>query len=322
MGRAPGDSEFQALIAKGATKIFGSVGWTSRRYLTGMEDRYLITLQPSVAARLKPVFGPPQINSEMQRVLPDDVYSVTSYKFINPAATWQTLKMTVSSEVDTLSTIVFSSLLKSSLLSYGITDPESFLAAVNGELLTLRLDENSEHSILIAGVRDRTALRELVTKKMGLTRRNDQFNDAETFEDSQGEFAASFIEDSIIVGSASDVRRYAANRRIKAGLDSETLKRITFFVPASTPANIVTYVDDGNRVRNFASAVIATNGGTTTTPGRIEQIVASLPFSATETTLDDRGIERITRSPLGQFSTFFPLLVPEPNTPGNPRRER
>ena len=319
MGRAPGDTEFQRLIEKGAAKIFGSLGWTSRAYLTGMEDRYLITLQPSVTARLKPTFGPAGGSSQMERFLPDDVYSVTSYRFANPAATWQSLKTTVSSEVDALSTIVFASLLKSSLLSYGINDPELFLGAVNGELLTLRIDENAEHSILIGGVQDRATLRELVTKKMGLSLRSDHESDAETFQDSQDEFAASFIDDSIVVGSAAEVRRYAADHRSNEKLNAEKLKRLTFFAPSSTFANVVTYTDDGNRVRNFVSAVIATKGTPPAAPRRIEEAVAGLPFSVTETTLDDRGIERITRSPLGQFSTFLPLLVPEESTPTNPR---
>ena len=107
LGRAPGDSEFQRLIADGAAKVFGSLGWTSNTYLTGIEDRYLITLQPSVVARLKPAFGSNDVKSRMQRVAPNDVYSATSYKFANPAAAWSSLKTAVSSQVDALSAIVF-----------------------------------------------------------------------------------------------------------------------------------------------------------------------------------------------------------------------
>lgn len=314
-GRAPGDSEFQRIITNGAAKIFASLGWTSRAYLTGMEDRYLINLQPSIATRLKANFGHPNIDSQMQRLLTDDVYSVTSYRFANPAATWQSLKTAVSSQADALSTIVFSALLKSSLLSYGINDPESFLGAVNGELLTLRLDGNAERSILIGGVQDRATLRDLVIKKMGLTLRSDHVDQMETFEDSQGEFAASFISDFIVVGSSADVRRYAIIRQANAELNAAKIKRMTFFVPSSTSANIVTYTDDGNRVRSFIYAIIAAKGALTVTSGRIDEAVAGLPFSVTETTLGDHGIERITRSPLGQFSTVLPLLVPEQLSP-------
>ena len=314
LGQAPGDSEFQRLITNGAAKIIGSLGWTSKAYHTGIEDRYLISLEPSIAARLRPNFVPANIDSQIPRLLPADVYSVTSYKFANPAATWQSLKTAVSSQVDALSTIVFSALLTSSLLSYGINDPEAFLGEVNGELLTLRIDENAERVILIGQMKDRARLRDLVTKKMGLTPRSGHTEQAETFEDSRGEFAASFISDFIVVGSLEDVRRYTAIREANTGLNAERLKRMTFFLPSLTSANIVTYTDDTVRVRSFISAIIALKGAPTATSGRTEAVLAGLPFSVTETTLDDHGIERITRSPLGQFSTILPLVVPEQRT--------
>ena len=321
LGRAPGDSEFQRLITSGAAKVFGSLGWTSKAYQTGIEDRYLIGLQPSMVAHLKPTFGPAEIKSQIQRVLPADVYSVTSYKFADPAAVWQSLKAAVSSQVDALSTIVFSSLLKSSLLSYGIDEPEAFLGAVNGELLTLRLDENAERSILIAGVRDRSTLQQLITKKMGLRVPSVHLDHAETFTDSQGEFAAIFVDEVIVMGTAADVRRYAANRQSSAELSAGSLRRMTFFASSLGSPNIITYTNDDNRVRSFISAVMVATSAPPATSGRIEEAVDRLPYSVTETTLSDLGIERITRSPLGQFSTLLPLLVPEQLSPRTTARE-
>lgn len=316
LGRAPGDSEFQRLITTGAAEVFGSLGWTSRAYLTGIEDRYLISLRPSIVARLKPNFGSTKINSLMQRVLPDDIYSVTSYKFENPVAAWQSLKTAVSSQVDALSAIVFSSLLKSALLSYGIDDPETFLGAVKGELLTLRLDENGEHVILIAGVRDRAAFLELVRKKMAAKFASDNAKGTEMFEDSQGEFAVSFVNEFVVTGAPVDVRRYVAAMQARGTvLSAEKLKRIAFFVPSSSTANIVTYTNDGERVRRFISATISASGAPPVVTERIEEEIADLPYSATETALGDHGIERFTRSPLGQFGTFLPLLLPEKRSP-------
>jgi len=316
LGRAPGDSGFQRLITSGASKVFGSLGWTSRSYLTGIEDQYLIRLQPSIVARLRPNFGRSHINSEIQHLVPDDFYSVTSYKFANPDAAWQSLKSAVSSEVDALSTILFSSLLKSSLFSYGIDDPDSFLGALNGELVTLRLDENGERSILIAGVQDRATLRQLVMRKMGPSARNDHVEQGETFEDPQSGFAASFINDFIVLGTAADVRRYAANRQANIELNGERFRQMTFFASSNTSANIVTYTNDSDRVRSFVFAMIAVRGTPVVTSGPIEEAIARLPYSVTETTLSDQGVERITRSSLGQVSTVLPLLFPEESNHG------
>ena len=310
LGRAPGDSEFQRLIANGASRVFGSLGWTSSTNLTGIEDQYLITLQPSIIARLKPTFVANNINSQIQGVLPNDVYSVTSYNFTDPAAAWISLKTAVSSQVDALSAIVFSSLLKSALLSYGIDDPETFLGAVEGELLTIRQDETSERSMLIAGVHDRAALRQLLSRGMSVNSKNSGQR-LEIFEDRTGDFAASLSDEFIVIGSPGDVRRYSALRDGANLMSAENLRKMTYFLSSPTSGNVVTYTNDGDRVRNFVSAIISAKDGTTQTPEHLEESIARLPYSSTETTLGDRGIERITRSPLGQFSTLVPLLFPQ-----------
>jgi hypothetical protein len=311
IGRAPGDSEFQRLITSGATKVFGSLGWTSDAYLTGIEDRYLITLQPSIITRLKPAFSSVNMNSQMQRLVPNDVYSVTSYRFASPAAAWQSLKTGVSSQVDALSTIVFSSLLKSALLSYGIDDPDTFLGAVEGEVLTLRLDETAERSVLVARVHDRAALRQLFTKRMSESLPGSATEGAEVFQDSEGEFAVSLTNELVVIGSPADVRRHTETTGAGTTMSPDNLKRISSFVSSPTSACIVTYTNDGDRVRNFISTIIAAKGASSTTSERIEEEIARLPYSVTETTLVDAGIQRITRSPLGQFSTLLPLLFPD-----------
>jgi hypothetical protein len=324
LGRAPGDAQFQRLVTTGAAKVFGSLSWTSKAYSTGIEDRYLITLQPSIVSRLEAGFRPTSVPSRMERVLPEDFYSVTSYKFANLSEALQSLRSAVSSQVDALSAIVFSSLLKSALMSYGIDDPENFLGAVNGELLTLRLDENSERALLIAGVKDRAALRDLVTKKMHAIPRSGSLQQPETFEDSEGEFAAGFMSEYVVVGSPPDVRRFTENSLTNAtGLSSEKLRRLTFFVSKANSANVVTYTNDRDRVRTFISAVLEARGMPMVGPGQLEEAVANLPYSVTETSLGDRGFERVTRSPLGQFSTIFPLLFPEkPRTDKNSAEPR
>lgn len=315
LGRAPGDSDFQRLIANGATKLFGSLSWSSRAYLTGIEDRYQIVLQPSVVARLKSSFGFTSITAEMQGVLPDNVYSVTSYRFADPAAAWQGLKGAISSQVDALSTIFFSSILKSALLSYGIDDPERFLVAVDGHLLTLRLDEDAERSILIAGVKDRPVLRELLKKNLLVNLRMSGEQNIEMFEDTAGEFAASLTDDFVVMGAPTDVRRYAETTGSRAGvLNPEKLKRITFFGSVTTPANVVTYTNDESRVHRFFSTILAAKGAPSATSAQVAEAISGLPYSITETALGDHGLERTTRSPLGQFSTLIPLLIPEQPT--------
>lgn len=309
MGRAPGNSEFQRLVSSGASKIFGSLGWSSRPFKTGIEDRFLISLQPGILDQLKPVFTGGKLGSEMLQILPADVHSVTYYKFENPATAWQGLKSSVSSQVDALSAVFFSSVFNSSLGSYGIDAPEQFLETVGPAVATFRLDQNAERSLLIAPVKEPAKLRELLNKtlKAKVTGEKGQ---VEILEDSQGEFAAGFVNGFIVMGSPSDVRRYAVTRTAQPLADGGRLAKLTFFVAFTSHANIVTYADDADRVRSFVSAIRAAKGAPTIAAARIDEMLDALPYAATETSLGERGLERTTFSPLGQFSTLLPLLIP------------
>jgi hypothetical protein len=308
LGHAPGDAQFQRLIAGGAAKIFGSLAWTSRSYQGGIEDRYLISLQAPVGPRLKGPFQSVSPTYDPSSVIPNNVYSMTSYNIANPLDAWRALNGTVSAQVDALSTVVFTSLLKSSLISYGISDPESFLGAVDTTLLTIRLDEFDERSILVAGVGNRAALRALIQKSM-TAKPNAAGETNEAFEDSTGELGARLGNDFVVLGSPEDVRRYAERG---AALDNVALKRLTFFRSSSGDATVVTYTHDADRVRSFFASILSAKGLQATATPESEQSLASLPYAVTETTLTEQRIERVTRSPLGQFSSLFPLLIPAP----------
>jgi len=314
MSRAPGDSQFQRLITTNATKVFGSLGWSSHAFRSGIEDRYLISLQPSIVARLQSNFSRARNGTQVQRRLPDQFHSVTFYKFEDPAAVWQDLKAAASSQMDILSAVFFSSILKSALVSYGIDEPERFLAAVKGELITFRLDQSGERTMIVAGVRDQSALREILITKLGPTSRSDRLANSEILEDAKGEWAVSLNKDFVVLGAPTDVRRYSQDAKENGTMNDQNLGKITFFAPLSSSANIVTYTNDGDRVATFIASVLAAKG-TRVTPGAIETLVTDLPYSATETTLSERGLERVTKSPLGQFSTLLPLVIPENLSP-------
>lgn len=306
IGRAPGDAQFQGLISRGAARIFGSFAWSSQSYSTGIEDRYLITLQEPVGARLKASFQTAQIEQQHNELIPNNAYSITSYNLANPVEAWQGLNATVSSQVDTLSTVVFSALLKSSLAGYGLDDPESFLACIGGRLLTIRLDENDERSLLVAEVRDDAMLRRLIKKNLSAKPSVGQDN-SETFRDPSGEMAARLGNGIIVMGSPEDVARYFEGIN---GLEENDSRPLTFY-SSSDHAPVVTYTNDAPRVRSFVASVLAAKGVEAAPTEQSEKLISSLPYSVTETTFTDRGLERVTKSPLGQFSTLFPLLIPE-----------
>lgn len=311
MGRAPVNSEFQRLITNGASKVFGSLGWTSRPFKTGIEDRFLISLQPQILARLKPVFTSNRTSRELEQIVPDGVSSITFYRFESPTNAWQALRSSISSQVDALSAVFFTSLFNSSLSSYGINEPESFLSTVGTEIITFRIDPNADRSLLLARVNDETKLRELLGKTMRIRAAPAQVKQIEMLEDDEREFGASFVNGFIVIGSPPDVLKYAQiMTNSGAGSDPDKFKRLAFFVPLTSSANILTYSDDSDRVRSFFSAALSAQRLPAVQRNRMDQLLVQLPSAATETSMGERGIERTTMSPMGQFSTLLPLLIP------------
>jgi len=305
VGRAPGNTEFERLINSASAKIVGSLAWSATPFMNGIEDRYRINLQPAVVAKLKESFSCQQPDPASRTVLPENFSSVTYYHFQSPTKAWQGLKTSVSSQVDALSAILFSSLIKSALLPYGINEPDKFLSLIDSPVLTARLNSDTAGSLLIAKVHAQSAMRELLTKEMGFET-IDATPNAEAFRNSDNEFAARFLNGLIVIGSQPDVARYAEQAR--AG-SSHTSPR-TLLTPLSNAACALTYTNDTDRVRAFVSSVVTARGEPARWSDQTERLLLQLPYSTTETTLEEHGVDRITRSALGQFSTLLPLVLP------------
>jgi hypothetical protein len=312
LGRAPDDAGFERVIANASGKLLSSIAWGSRKIQGGIEDRYLISLQPSLQRQLTQPFSRVTAEPANTRALPENLHSVTYYRFEDPASAWDGLMTSVSSSVDALSAVVFSSLMKSALLSYGVEQPEPFLRSTKGDILTLRLDREGDHTMLIAGVRDREALRGLLGRSMKIQKQSGET--VELYEDGAGQMAASLSNDLVALGTSADIRSYSQPNMSYALRDEEETRRVIFFAPLSTSSPILTYTDDSDRVRRFLSTIMAARGVAAEELVSLEPAIAKLPYAATETRLTGDSLERITRSPLGQFSTFLPLLFPDERT--------
>lgn len=316
LGRAPGNTEFEKLIGSASAKVVASLGWSSIPFMSGIEDRYRVSLQPAIVAKLQESFSCEQSDSNSQPVLPENFSSVTYYRFQNPTRAWQGLKTSVSSQVDAVSAILFSTLLRSALVPYGINDPEKFLSLVEPPVLTLRLDPDSP--MLIARVRDPTAMRELLLKGLGF-QLIDQKPNAEAFKNSESEFVARFVNGVVVIGSEPEVDRYA-EKGATASPNSPAMSPQGLLTPLSNSSCVLTYTNDADRVRVFVSTVATAGGTSPQWSDQSEHLLRSLPYSTTETALEERGIERITRSALGQFSMLLPLVFPARPTNENSGR--
>ena len=232
LGRAPGDAQIEGLVARSAAKILRSAGWSAKLVDGAIEDHYLFSLNPAVVSRMRPVFQSSK-QSLPNAFVPADVQSVTVYSFQQPDQTWRELQTTLSSQLDTLSAVLVTSVLKSGLTPYGIDDPEKFLRLVGPEILTLRLKANEASSVLIAQVRDEPGLRALFK------------NPAPRLPDEGGELTVHYESGYVLMGSSEDVQRCVQTK------SPQQLKH--FGGDPISP--IVTYSDDSQRVADFISAV-------------------------------------------------------------------
>ena len=311
-GGAPGDARFDRIIGASASKVLAGVGWSSRVSSGGIEDHYLFSLQSTLVSRLQQHFRPTNTPIQVLDMLPNDVHSVSVYRFENPIATWQMLETTLSSQLDTLSAMLVSSLLKSALTPYGIEDPERFLNLIGPELSTVRLTSETEQSTLVAQVRDEASLRQLLLGPGGRNLKHNSVGDAELIEIPGKNIAVSFLEARVLIGPPADLRLHLQAATGNSAT-ADRIKQLEHYLGRSNSASVVTYTRESDRVMKFVQAISRGSGSTTATGESTElsRKIEQLPYSATETKLGDQGLERITRSSFGQFATLVPLLFPE-----------
>jgi hypothetical protein len=309
-GRGPGDATLEQILTNRAAKVLGAIAWTSRPASGGIEDRFLFALEPPMVSRLQPVFKVGEASGSLWQVLPIELDSLSIYKSEDPARAWEALRA-ASGQLDILSSVLFGSLLKASLLPYGIEDPEAFLNAVRPEIATLKLRQGTGGSVLFARTGDRQALEQMfkgpAVESPGLQNTSMRYTDV-----SGKRFATAFLNDYFVIGAPDDLRICLAARNDGGTLGSRNRLR-TLSLPESS-SGIVSYVKDDERVRGFFTAIasLRRDVASSTAPSKelnsLSEQSAELPYATTETNLVDEGIERRTVSALGQFSTLLTLF--------------
>jgi hypothetical protein len=314
VGRLSSKQEFQKLLATGANKLVGNVGWSARASKGGIEDNYFIGVKPEVLSRLRPAFVATQTNFRGGwELLPRDVYSVSSYNIRDPAAAWDTFNATISSQLDIVSAVVFTTAFKALLAPYGIDDPDTFLKAVKPDLLTVRMEAQSERAVIIAGIASQDTLRQFVSRRFGANPKSEKVEEVELLLSPDGDLATSFAGDYFLLGSPEDVRRCLLMRANRSNLisTSERLDALSHYFEKPSSSIIVTFTKDTDRVKSLITTM-KTFGGGDGVDAEVDRVIDSLPYAVTESSLGDSGIERRTRSDFGQFGFLISFLAPEP----------
>lgn len=307
MGRGPGDRQLEQLLAVSAGKILRGVAWTAVPNDGGIEDRYLVSLEPDVVSRLQPAFDTAERNEDFWKLVPGGFESLTIYRSKEPALAWRSLDSAVALKLDALPAVLFGTILKSSLTPYGIGDPKAVLTTLAPPLLTLRPSAAVEGSVLVARVTDEARLRRSLVQDV-FTASNGQIVQGLQAElDPELEYSAVFSDGFVLLGRTENMEPcLAALRRSEAINAGNKIKQAS----QESSAAILTYANDEMRLRSFISTLLMLQGRRLSAEelARLQNSVRDYSFSSTETRLDSSGIERKTHSAFGQFSTFVSMV--------------
>jgi hypothetical protein len=316
MGLAPDNQELQQLLTMSAGKILRTISWTAVPAGGGIEDRFVFSLDPGVVARLQPAFETSQRDENIWKLVPESFESLTIYRSREPLAAWTSLNTAVSFQLDALPAVLFGSLLKSSLLVYGIDNPKEALAALSPPLLTMKPAAGAEGSVLIARVIDEARLRKALQQQTDDGPNPQLLEGLQSEPDPANEFAAVFADGYVLLGKTENMRPSLVELRKQQAAATEARRNVQDSARANTAA-IVTYANDEVRLTSFISTLLMLQGRSLSSEeiGKLQSTFGDSSFAETETRLSASGIERKTRSAFGQFSTLIALLDPDPSNP-------
>ncbi|HYN86061.1 MAG TPA: hypothetical protein VER32_12505 [Pyrinomonadaceae bacterium] len=300
-----------SVVPRLADRLLRSAAWGARVRDGAFEDRYLLELPEGVSARLgASLTAAPEAAEGAYSLLPADAYQVSRYGYADPAAAWAGFRAAVSSQVDTLHAPLVSLALESLLKPYGIEEPREFLAASGGEIVTARLDGESESKVLIVRARDAEALRAQVRARLGEGARAETAGGQEMLvsRDAEGG-AASFVGEYLLMGGGEDVRRC-----LEARARGETLDKARPYTSAraradGTPAQVSTVTSDAEYAADFVN-YFAPRGGERRDEEALRRELAALPYSVAETRLGETGFEKRTVSAFGLLGEIITRYGP------------
>lgn len=311
MGQAPGDEQLEQLLAVSAGKILRGVAWTATATGGRIEDRFLFSLEPGVVSRLQPAFETSGRDEQIWKLVPERIESLTIYRNKAPAAAWSSLDSAVAFKLDALPAVLFGSLLRSSLSVYGISDPKEALATLEPPLLTLKLSQGAQGSILIARVNDEERLKRSLAQEVFKDGNGQILAGLDANPDPAKEFTAVFADGYVLLGKTENMRAGLVALR-NGQASSEELKQAA----RESSAPIATYANDEARLNNFILTLSALQGRPLSDAevAQLQPVVHRHGYASTETRLGGSGIERTTRSAFGQFSTFAFLFRTDRST--------
>ncbi len=273
-------------------KSVREISWTARRSEQGIEDKvFVATSDETSSVFTEAMQTAPKTQTNSAEFLPPDITSATRYNLQNPQTAWRGLLAAALKQTDDAASANVINAFSGELLgAYGVGDAETFLSAVDSEILTAQPGDEGEKSIVIVTVKDAEKIKKSLAE-INFKAAPEKSADAEIWKSEDGETAAAFVENHLIFGDAESVlkcleagrsgRNFTQNQLFQKFNESRAVA-VTFARDTDSAEKIV-YVFGKIKYENKKTATVY----------------------LTETRFTNGGIERRTVSAFGLIGTII-----------------
>lgn len=294
--KAGEEGEVKSFIARVLPEVLRKsvreLTWAAARREGGrIEDKYSISLTEDATR----VFGETLVPSgdadpDLSRLFPTEFVSTTRYNFKDPRIAWRSVVLTAQRQTDQLSGKLLTAFSSSLFEPYGIEDPEAFLSSAGNVLQTAAFDAEGDEVVAATRANDLEKLKKSIAKEINFAKPPEKIENADLWRSANGEIAAAFVENRVILGDASSVVKCLQARNGTQSLST-----------ASANSELAS-----------SKATIATVGTETDPASKLIEVLAerkneNAPLSQTyltETRFSQNGIERTTLSDFGMIGAI------------------
>jgi hypothetical protein len=289
------EAEGQSFIARVLPQILQKttreIVWSAQRTGGGIEDKLSISLTAETVSVVKETLATSAENKTSSAdFVPSSAFSVTRYNLKNPLIAWRSLLLVTAKNTDAMSGNLLIQFSGKLLESYGIAEAETFLSAIESDIITAQFDAEGEKSIVIATVKNAELVKKSLSE-INFKAPPEKQSNAEIWQSEDKTSSAAFIENKLILGDAETVlkcleakqngQNFTKNARFQKFIESNAVA-VTFARDLDSAEKIVEVLGDAkDENKKFITDYL------------------------TETRITEKGIERRSVSDFGLIGTIL-----------------
>ncbi len=275
-------------------KTTKEIAWTASKTEQGIEDKIFVATTGEASSVFKETMQTSaQSQTNSAEFLPSDVFSTTRYNLQNPQSAWRGLLFVAAKQTDARSAKILTQFSNSLLESYGVSDADKFLSAINSDILTAHFDADGEKSVAIVAVKNLENVKKSIAE-INFKSQPEKLADAEIWTSEDGEITVGFVENKLILGDGESV-----SKCLEAKRSGQNFTKNQYFSKFNdSKAVSTTYAKN----TDSAEKIFKVLG----TPKDENKKVTTIYL--TETRFTEKGIERKSVSAFGLIGTVLEKL--------------